>query len=173
MVRLLFISLALLQAAAIRAVVVPENLPDGVYSIPFDDYGDASGEPVFLRPIEANSALSRRQNSPPTLPQSTVKCGNRGNININDFQVAKADLQNECDQASFYPTNTAIVHLAGSAVAYFCNYGTGNRCWRQEYEEAMQRIVNSCGSGKGGEVYIRSYDKAYGGDNAGGNICTS
>jgi hypothetical protein len=169
--RLLY-GLLLLQATAIRAVYVPTDLADGLYLIPFDNDGNAIGEPVLLPPADATpgQSLNRRQN-PPSLPQSTTKCGNRGNININDFQVAKAQLQSECDKGQQYGPNTAIVHTSGTGMAWFCNYQSANRCWRQEYEEAMLRIVAQCGTGKGGEVFVPQYNKAYGGDNLGNNIC--
>jgi hypothetical protein len=169
----LLYGLALLQATAIQAVFVPAGLQDGVYSIPFDVNGDAIGEPVLLHAVDsrADQPHYARQQNPPSLPASQTRCGNRGNININDFQIAKEALQSVCDKGDYYDAYNAIVYTQGSAVAYFCTYGGASRCWRQEYEEAMQRIVQSCGSGKGGEVFVQSYSKAYGGDNAGGQIC--
>ncbi len=56
-------------------------------------------------------------------------------------------------------------------MAYLCNYASQNRCWRQEYEEALLAIVAQCGVGRGGEAFVSSYGKAYGGDNVGREIC--
>lgn len=169
----LFYGLALLQATAIQAVIVPVGLPAGLYSIPFDANGDALGEPVLLKAADsiAQYSLPRRQNSPPALPQSREQCGTGGNININNFSAAKASLQSTCDYGDNYDPRNAIVFTTGNAVAYFCTYDAPGRCWRQEVEDAMARIVSSCGSGKGGESYIPSYDKSYGGDNAGQHVC--
>jgi hypothetical protein len=169
----LLYGLALLQAAAVQAVFVPADLPEGVYSIPFDSTGAAIGAPVLIHSIDSRAGQSRfrRQQNPPSLPSSQTKCGNNGNINISDFSTAKSNLESVCDKGDYYPASTAVVYTTGGAVAYFCNYGNSNRCWRQEYEEAMTKIVNQCGSGKGGEVFIPSYNKAYGGDKAGKDIC--
>ena len=167
----LLYGLALLQATAIQALIVPDNLPDGLYTIPFNSAGEALSEPALVHSLESRVDRHRRQSNPPTLPASKTKCGTRGNININDFQLAKAAIQTACDKGEQYAASTAVVYTVGSSVAYFCNYQSANRCWRQEYEEAMARIVQSCGSGKGGEIYISAYSKSYGGDNAGSEIC--
>lgn len=171
--RTLIYGLVLLQAVTIRAVIVPAGLPAGLYSIPFDANGDALGEPVLLRAADSlqEYTLPRRQNSPPALPASREECGTGGSLNINNFAVAKESLQSVCDYGDNYNTRTAVVFTTGSAIAYFCTYDSPGRCWRQEVEDAMLRIVSSCGSGKGGESYIPSYSKSYGGDNAGQQVC--
>ncbi len=163
----------LLQAAAIQAVLVPTDLPAGLYSIPFDANGTAVSEPVLIHAVDsfADYSHAKRQQGPPPLPASQTKCGTGGAIAIGDFATAKASLQSECDSGQTYPIRTAVVFTTGNAVAYFCNFLASNRCWRQEVEDAMNKIVQSCGSGKGGEVYIPSYSKSYGGDNVGQQIC--
>jgi len=35
----------------------------------------------------------------------------------------------------------------------------------------MNKIVQDCGAGRGGEVYVSAYSKSYGGDNAGQQVC--
>ena len=148
--------LVLLKAAAVGAVLIPSNLADGLYTIRFDSNGTALGDPTFIHSAAetaSNRHPSRRQN-PPTLPRSETKCGTGGSVRISEFTVAKANLQAECDKGDAYPARTAVIFITGTATAYFCNYDAQNRCWRQEYEDAMTRIVQSCGSGKGGEVYI-------------------
>ncbi|KAH8878815.1 hypothetical protein GQ53DRAFT_834654 [Thozetella sp. PMI_491] len=173
MVRLpIYCSLTILQAATVLGVLIPPDLAPGLYSIPFDSNGTATGEPLLLRSvnIQTENPYSRRQQGPPTLPTSQAKCGTGGTI-ANTFATAKASLQSECDRGDTYPKRTAIVFKSGNAVAYFCNFDAANRCWRQEVDEAMNRIVQACGIGKGGELYIPSYQKSYGGDNSGQQIC--
>ncbi len=165
--------LVLLQAAAIGAILIPSNLADGLYTIPFDSNGTALSDPIFIRSAAGTPSdhhRSRRQN-PPTLPRSETKCGTGGLVRISEFTVAKANLQAECDKGDTYPARTAVIFITGTTTAYFCNYDAQNRCWRQEYEDAMNRVVQSCGSGRGGEVYIPSYLKSYGGDNNGQQVC--
>ncbi|KAK1763900.1 hypothetical protein QBC33DRAFT_622603 [Phialemonium atrogriseum] len=174
MVRLALLSgLALLQAIAVRAVIVPAGLPAGLYSIPFDANGDAIGEPILLKTAEAvaERSLSRRQQNARPLPNSQEKCGTGGYINVNNFAVAKELLQSECDYGDQYGTRTAIVFTNVNTIAYFCTYDTQARCWRQEMNTAMDRVVASCGYGNGGESYVPSYSIAYGGDNVGQQIC--
>lgn len=173
---LLHFGLALLQASAITAVTVPEGLAEGTYLIPFDPLTrEALTAPILVRDgADTNLPIAARQNqrqNPPSLPQSQVRCAGNQQINVNDFSLAKGYLQSECDRAESYPPYTAIVHIQQTGMAYFCTYSVTARCWRQEVDEAMQRIVNSCGTGRGGEVFIPSYNKAYGGRNAGGAIC--
>ncbi|KAL1844773.1 hypothetical protein VTK73DRAFT_1821 [Phialemonium thermophilum] len=167
--RAIFCGLAVLQAAT--AVLVPSGLSDGLYSIPFDANGTALGEPVPLASALSRFSRVRRQNAPAFPSNAPTKCGNGGRININDFSTAKANLETECDAGVTYPQRTAVVFITGGAVAYFCNYDASGRCWRQEVEDAMNRVVQSCGSGNGGEVYLQSYQRSYGGDNLGQQIC--
>ena len=181
---LLCSGLALLQATAIQAVLIPAGLPDGLYSISFDANGTATSEPVLLRAAhDPSSAIVRRQrggggknrggggggnnnNNPPPLPSTQSKCGGGPNLDIVQFATAKARLQEECDKGKMYPRGQAIFFTEGRAMAYFCNYDAENRCWRREVEEAMAQIVAKCGLAKGGEIYVPQYDKSYGGDNA-------
>ncbi len=65
------------------------GLADGVYTIPFDSVtGEATGEPVLARSI--NSRINRRQNLPNSV---STRCGGNASLNINDFQTAKAQLE--------------------------------------------------------------------------------
>src|SRR5262245_1317415 len=110
---LVFCGLALLQATAVRALVVPADLPAGLYPIPFDDSGAAIGDPVLVQRDTTDFSLEARQAA---LPQSTTKCSSRGSLNINDFQVAKANLLTECDRGVAYAANMAVIHTTGTAI---------------------------------------------------------
>ena len=165
---ILLLGLALLQATAINAVIIPEGLADGIYTIPFDSVtGEATGEPV-LAARTINSRIDRRQNLP---QQVQTRCGGNTNINISEFQTAKAQLEEACDKGTVYPANTAVIYTSGSTVAYFCTYNARSRCYRNEYEQAMLQVVARCGSGKTGEVVASSINRAYGGATVGFNIC--
>ena len=171
MVRKLLIGvIALLQVTATQALLIPADLPDGLYTIPFDSNGAAVSDPVRVEArhsrIMRESLLEKRQTQ-----RWQAKCGNTGRIQINDFQVAKENLQSECDRGETYRPNMAVVYTTGNSIAYFCNFDRENRCSRSEYEDAMLGLVSQCGSGNGGEVYLASADKGYGGDNKGVEIC--
>jgi len=122
--------LALLQATAIQAVLIPAGLPDGLYTISFDTNGTAVSEPVLVRAADSGTrapsrfSLGARQgnnNNPPPLPRPQSRCGTGGNIDIVQFPNAKGQLQAECDRGDFYPPRTAVVFTAGRAISYFCN----------------------------------------------------
>ncbi|KAL2108539.1 hypothetical protein VUR80DRAFT_3702 [Thermomyces stellatus] len=149
--------LLLLQAALTTAIIIPADLPEGLYTIPLD----------------ASSAPTRIDTRSPTRRQARwqADCGVDGPININDFTVAKENLQDGCDRGETYIPHSAVVYTTGSAIAYFCNYGRRNQCSRAEYDEAMLSLVQQCGFGAGGEVFDGD-TKGYGGDNVEADICT-
>jgi hypothetical protein len=178
--RTILSGLALLfHTTTVHSLLLPVGLPDGLYRVPFDTNGTALSEPILLQAVDPatapSSAVYRRQrgNNPPALPASQSRCGRAGNLNIVQFANAKAQLQAECDRGETFGPRQAVIFTTdnGRTNAYFCNYDASNRCWRQEVEEAMSRLVRDCGSGKGGELYIPQYSKSYGGDNGGQQIC--
>ena len=152
--RLLASGLLLCQAALTPAIIIPADLPEGLYTFPLDS-------------VSPDTAISpqRRQRS------WRATCGTSGPININDFAVAKENLQDACDAGETYIPHMAVVYTTGTAVAYFCNYGAQNTCSRAEYDEAMLSLVQQCGIGAGGEVFDGN-TKGYGGDTVvGADIC--
>ena len=154
--RIMTTSLLLLQAALIPAIIIPADLPEGLYTIPLD----SSSAPMRIDTRTPHRRQFRWQ----------ADCGVNGQININDFTVAKENLQQACDRGDEYIPHSAVVYTTGSAVAYFCNYGRRNQCSRVEYEDAMLSLVQQCGIGAGGEVFDGD-TKGYGGDNVEAGIC--
>ncbi|SPO06376.1 uncharacterized protein DNG_09065 [Cephalotrichum gorgonifer] len=157
--RLLAFSAVLLHATLTSGITVSPDLPEGLYAISLNSTAD----PVRIE--SRASHLYRRQ------ANWKAKCGTRGRININDFTVAKENLQKACDGGETYQVQTAVLYTTGSAVAYFCNYNRPNRCSRAEYEAALLSLVQQCGIGNGGEVTSEPWSKGYGGDNVGVEIC--
>jgi hypothetical protein len=173
MLKSIFVSA--LFAASCQAVVVPQGLPDGVWSLPFDPTTrNALGEPTLLQYINAHdipkAAVLPRQSSPPPLPNPRATCG-ANNLNRSNFLVVKEIFNTMCDAAQQYRPNQAIVMTAGTSIAYMCNFNGTNRCWRQEYDEAMALLDRNCGQDRVGTVYVERWVKTYGRDNAGANIC--
>lgn len=163
--QLLLAGLSLLQAAAVGALIVPAGLPEGLYHIPFDSDGTALSAPLRVESRSTQGRFEARQ-----FQRWEARCGVLGQIQINDFTVAKENLQSECDRGETYQPNRAVIYSTGRAIAYFCNYDRQNRCTRAEYEEAMLALVGQCGIGAGGEVYLAAQDKGYGGDNKGESV---
>ncbi len=156
------------------AFIVPVNLSDGIYSIKYDPVtGQSYNKPTLVGSIvihRDNPELSPRQRSPPPLDSPRLSCGSN-DLQLDDFNTAKDQFEGICDNDKQYPPHEAIVIAYQSAVAYMCNFGAGNRCWRQEYEEASQIMDRQCGDGKVATVYVDRWKKTYGRDLAGSDIC--
>jgi hypothetical protein len=136
-----FLSAAsLLFAAVAKAVLVPADLAPGMYAIPFDDNGDALTPPIALGDV----ALEKRQNNGPgTLPQGQVTCGTNGNLNIAVWNSAKDAFQAMCDShPEAYEANIVVLYTSGNTLAYMCNFGRPNRCWRSEYQNVSEPPVD-------------------------------
>jgi hypothetical protein len=144
MVRLLT-AFAVLLGATYAVVTVPEGLADGVYSISME-----TNDVTFLKPITTRSRIERRQ----TLPSPEVTCGKAKFLNINDYNTAKENFEDFCDLNTRIEPSSAVLYVTGTAMAYLCNYGDGNWCYRREYDAAVNLVVNQCGTGSTGEVYV-------------------
>ncbi|SPO07390.1 uncharacterized protein DNG_10084 [Cephalotrichum gorgonifer] len=143
--------LPLLFALGSTALVIPEDLPDGIYSIPFDSTGEATRSP---------SSLQRRQNDPPPLPNPVATCAGTS-LRRSDFDVAKEQFGSICQKDTQYPTNMAVVIAAGDAIAYMCNFNSfTNRCWTKEYEEASTILDSACGNDGVGSLYVDRWKKS-------------
>jgi hypothetical protein len=157
-----------------QAFTIPGDLGDGVWKIHHDGKGNAVGEPKLIGHVNHNhtspSARMRRQSAPP-LPNPDVNCGDGHNINRGDFNGAWSGFDYWCDQGQYYAPYTAVWYTYGSAIAYMCTYSGWERCWRSEYDESVILDDISCGQDHYGWVYIGAYDKSYGRDNSGANIC--
>ncbi|EJT71303.1 hypothetical protein GGTG_10562 [Gaeumannomyces tritici R3-111a-1] len=155
-----------------HALVVPDNLADGVWAFALDAGGDAVGAPVPVTalPAAVSRRLAARQQNPPALASPQVQC-KAGYVNVAEFATARAAFNDLCDRAQSYPANVGIVVAQGSALAYMCNYDGSNRCWRQEYDEASLLVDGRCGSGRVGTVRVQRWNKSYGRANRGESIC--
>src|SRR5262245_3066863 len=110
------VRLGLLSAFAIslsgmsQALRVPADLAPGVYSIPFDSNGVATGDPIRLGPLSARArhAIDSRQTQP--LPSPQTRCQSSGDIIVADFDAAMADFQRYCDGAENIQTQRAVIY---------------------------------------------------------------
>ena len=169
--RSIFFSLPL--SFIVHAFVIPQDLPDGFYSISFEpSTGSALSEPELLSTIDPKySVLNRRQEDPGPLASPEPHCGD-GTLNRSDFEAAKAQFGEICRQDTQYPTNMAVVVTAGDAIAYMCNFGEmTNRCWTAEYEEISGLLDSVCGVDRVGTVYTDRWKKSYGRDVKDADIC--
>lgn len=169
--RSLFLALPLPLLA--HGFIIPQDLPNGVYSIPFEPTtGSALSSPQLLSAIEPESGiLHRRQEDPGPLASPEPRCGD-GTLNRADFESAKEQLGEICRQDTQYPTNMAVVVTAGDVIAYMCNFGEmTNRCWTAEYEEISGLLDSVCGADRVGNVYTDRWKKSYGRDVKDADIC--
>jgi hypothetical protein len=155
-----------------HAFIVPTDVPDGGYRVSLDANGNALGPPILLElaedqepSINITTSLNKRQ---PNLPLPEIHCRDY-KYYWADFEVARDGLRAWCDKGE-YIQNTAMWWTKNSAITYFCAYGY-NRCWRNEFDQANSLMDIACNANVGGWVYIPSYDKSYGKDNAGTRIC--
>ena len=165
--------LALLFSRGIHAFILPQNLPDGMYSIPFEPTtGSALSEPQpIAAATSANTALHRRQEDPGPLAQPEPNCGEAA-LNRADFDAAKEQFGSICRQDTQYPVNVAVVVTVGDAMAYMCNFDSfTNRCWTAEYEEISGMLDDMCGAERVGTVYTDRWKKTYGRDVKDTDIC--
>jgi hypothetical protein len=161
---------SLFLASFSQALLVPEGLGNGVYTVSFDSNGNALAAPEFIKPLNTTAAPGHRRSSGPVLPDASTQRVNVA-INRNDFIGAWQAFDSLCDEGISYPASSSVFVRSGSAIAYLCNYSKSNRCWRSEYDEsvALEDIVS--GPNQLGWVYTKTWDKSYGRDNAGVSIC--
>jgi hypothetical protein len=169
--------LTLLLAVGSYGFVVPEGLPNGIYSVDFDpDTGLALGEPTLVHHLNGRymptkvAVAPRQQSTPPPLENPRPACANY-DLNRGDFNVAKSQFESVCTRDTQYQANQAVVITYGNAIAYMCNFNGVNRCWQQEYNEASGIIDRTCGQNRAGTVYVDRWKKTYGRDVQGANIC--
>lgn len=166
--------LALPLSLLVRGFVIPQDLPDGVYSIPFSSTGSALSIPQLLSTIDPEyTTLHRRQEDPLPGPLASPepRCG-EGTLNRADFEIAKDQFGDICQQDTQYATNMAVVVTAGDAIAYMCNFDAmTNRCWTAEYEEISGLLDATCGADRVGTVYTDRWKKEYGRDVKDADIC--
>ena len=164
--------LALLSAPlAAHAFIFPSDRPDGVYTVAIDSQGNALSEPRFISGLPTtttSSQLGRRQ--APALPNPSTNCHNRA-LNANEYNTALEAFNRVCDRGEYYAENTSVVVSFGSTIAYLCNYGSSNRCWSSEANEAHRLMNGKCGNNGIGWVYVDAYKKSYGRENKDVSIC--
>ena len=176
-------TLLLLAVSTALGFVLPADLADGVYSVEYDAAtGEALSAPSLVGALEARTPVRAPPPSrivaaraPPPLESPRTLCSATGNLRSRpDFDTVKAQFNGICEKDTMYPKNVAMVVSYGSALAYMCNFDKStNRCWREEYEEASTLMDRTCGTAVAARVYIARWDKTYGRDNQGANICAT
>jgi len=154
-----------------QGFIIPVGLPDGVYSISFDNKGNALGEPTFLASIDnlkSSVNVTRRQSV--SLPSPTVNCYGR-NLNRGDFDSVFNSFLRNCDKGGVFPAWRAMWLNVGSAVTYFCNYDNEGSCVRGEATQAHALLDVNCRASGVGDVFVDAYKKSYGRENSGVSIC--
>ncbi|KAL2110421.1 hypothetical protein VUR80DRAFT_1181 [Thermomyces stellatus] len=166
--------LASLVGRAAHALALPQDLPDGIYSVPFDPAtGSALYGPQLLSTVDRSDPHlhCRQEEDPGPLASPEPQCGDR-TLNRADFEAAKEQFGEICRQDTQYSTNMAVVVTVGDAIGYMCNFGEmTNRCWTAEYEEIFGLLDAVRGGDRVGSAYTDRWKKSYGRDVKDADIC--
>ena len=86
-----------------------------------------------------------------------------------DAVVATNELGYKFDSNSQFSSSTSYVY--GTAIAYGCDYGNGQRMTSTEFHGYISDIINQCGSGTEGYFNLPSSKSSYGLTNSGDGFC--
>lgn len=158
----------LLLSGAAHAFVVPADQPNGLYAvvtqadgqdvhIPIDGLSNQEVVEVIAahnitipttkpnlpaRARSSSSFMSKKERRDVT---DTVSCANY-RLNEGDCDAAVNGLDNNCGDSKFLPPGTKFYYVAGSVVAYMCDFGRdGSTCSRGLIDDSNRRITSSCG----------------------------
>jgi hypothetical protein len=146
-----------------HAIIVPEDLPQGRYSISLTNKN--ASIPVLAAGQERFTTLV-------TLPHPSVGCASYSTFQ-NDANFARNELNAWCNAGNVVRETSAALFSYGSAIAYICNYaGSTNPCSGDEFDVVNQLISSDCGGSTAGWVLINDWGKGYGRDNKGVRICS-
>ncbi|EOO00150.1 hypothetical protein UCRPA7_4370 [Phaeoacremonium minimum UCRPA7] len=177
-------------AAAVRAVIVPKDLSDGVWDLWEDEDGstvaqrDTSFSAKFAFEKARNAAAARRATAAsPTgseadlfkrqYPNCETGCTGGDTYDHDDYITAVTLMQGYCDGGAKVGTRNSKVFSAGSAMVYICNSSGigGQGCSRTEWDHFNELMDINCGLWKGSYTWINDWAKTYGRDVAGARIC--
>ena len=146
-----------------QAIIVPEDLPEGRYSISLANKN--ASVPVLVTGQHRLATLV-------TLPNPSIGCASYSTYQ-NDANAARNGLNAWCNAGNVVRETSAELFSYGSAIAYICNYAGGtNPCSGDEFDVVNQLINDDCGGPNAGWVEIDAWGKGYGRDNKGVPICS-
>ncbi|RPA71991.1 hypothetical protein BJ508DRAFT_335497 [Ascobolus immersus RN42] len=168
-----------------QGIVVPEDLPDGVYTaslLPNDELSSSTGS-TLLKPIDQLSPegkVSRRERYPLNRRQFNIHhetgC-HTSPVRFVDgatFQGLRQAVNHDWSTARYTQPNYALYIKHGDAVAYMCCYDA-NPCpaLASEYANAVRAMDTYCPINSAAFVHIPAWGKAYGREKTGYTICAA
>ena len=158
------------------AVFIDHGLQDGIYTA----YPDPSNpkEHILRRDIDASHGIllprggvwdNRTLKEDLPIPKGKKFCWKGHNFNRSDFYPSINDLFVE--PLYWMGPKSVKFSLHGSVVTYICNLGWMNSASLVEFMEAMDQIDEKCGETVGGKISIAKWEKMYGRESRGEEIC--
>ncbi|KAK3303447.1 uncharacterized protein B0T15DRAFT_513625 [Chaetomium strumarium] len=147
-------ALLLLLPGLVAGFTIPADQPDGVYIVNFSNDGEAIhtliGPPLNqteVAQLAARAAAPRKPMTPSRIhvPRAPgIGCGNY-DLDHGSTDAAVEALKFQC-QPGAINRGMDFYSIAGSTVAYICNYGSNAwACQRSDITNDLQLITNVCG----------------------------
>lgn len=176
----LLLVLAGLLLGLAHAVMMPRNMPDGVYAFQRhkNETAGRTAHPLARRknkfkhlgfikqglsfePNPYNGTERTHLPLPGINRKKDVLCGKDRHLNVTDYVRAKEMLKDFCEK---YPISKMSIHaaVAGDVIVFACSEGDRKPCSGLEIDAAEDLIDDKCGDDVAGQVHIARWSKKYG-----------
>ena len=121
--------------------------------------------PDLNRTSDVSNPHQRRQDAQPT-----IDCKNQYTLNYNDIVAAEQGLEAMFQYGGTFDDKT-VSYKSGGAVAYGCNYGSGQTVSGSWLGAQFSKISQQCGTSGGGYVSYPDWKASYGIDSSAIGFC--
>jgi hypothetical protein len=158
-----------IAASLVGAVLLPPNPPDGIYLATVDANGNATTTYYGNNITLADEPSPNSKSNPPASNSAKFLKRLDDNVSCNGFYVGSGDkdeaVNKLADWFGFgkdYKGNGVAIAVAGSVVAFSCDYGKGQRYTRDQFLADMRAVDETCGPTEAGWMTWKKYKSSYG-----------
>jgi hypothetical protein len=153
----------------VAGVTVPQDQPDGVYTVTYDSDGNANhtliAPPLSKEEVARRVAARGLESVNPSRilarQKDSTDCGNYG-LDRASTDAAVEMLKGQCTPYGSISSGYNFYSISGSTVAYICNvHWNAWTCFRDDITNDLRHITNICG------LYMSGWRRYYRDGNTG------